>query len=138
MNKRGILVVVGLWLGTVAVASALTWSVISLAGARVGQPSAITLPIGSASATATASSPGTVASPVAQTDSWTGAAGKLTARCRGDRISLVAATPAVGFSVEIRDRGPEQLRLEFEGRESEQETSLRATCVDGRPEFAKE
>lgn len=135
MNKRGVMVVVGLWLGTVAIASALTWSVISLAGARVGQPSAVTLPIAATSAGSTA---GSTASPVAQTAAWTGTAGKLTARCRGGRISLVAATPAVGYSVEIKDRGPEQLRLEFEGGGTEQETSLRATCVDGRPEFVKD
>jgi len=117
----------GVWLVTVAAASALTWSVISLAGARVGQPSVVALPSPAPSAS-TAHNPGT----------WTGASGKVTARCTDGAISLVAATPSDGFGVDVKDRGPTQLLLEFERKDAEGESHVRATCVDGSPVFTKE
>jgi hypothetical protein len=111
---------------TVAVASALTWGVISLTGSRVGQPAPVAIP--TTSATSAWRNP----------DTWIGAAGKVTARCKDAVISLVAATPADGYRVEIKDRGPVQLSFEFERGEADKETRLRATCVDGHPAFTKE
>ena len=113
----------GLWLVTVAGASALTWGVISSAGARVGQ--AGSLPVTTATAP---DNPGT----------WVGPGGKVTARCSGGDISLVTATPAVGFSVEVKDGGPQQLIVEFERGGSERESRVRAICVGQAPEFTRE
>jgi hypothetical protein len=126
VNKRGIAAVTGLWLATVALASALTWSVISLAGARVGQPAGVALPT-PATTTDSARNPG----------SWSGSGGKVTARCTGEEIALVAATPADGYSVEVKDRGPTQLQLEFERRGASAESRVSATCVAGVPVFTK-
>jgi hypothetical protein len=115
------------WLVTVAAASALTWSVISLAGARVGQPSVVAIPT-PVESTSSTRNPGT----------WTGAAGKVTARCTDGEIALVAATPSDGFGVDVKDRGPTQLLLEFERKDAQAETRVRATCVDGSPEFTRD
>lgn len=124
---RSVALVSGMWLVTVAAASALTWSVISLAGAHVGQPGVVAIPTPVANAS-TAGSPRT----------WTGAAGKVTARCTDGDISLVAATPSDGFGVEVKDRGPTQLLLEFERKDAAAETRVRATCIDDSPAFTRD
>jgi hypothetical protein len=124
---RSVAVVTAVWIATVAAASALTWSVISLAGARVGQPAVVAIPTAVAS-TPAAQNPGT----------WTGTAGKVTARCKDGGISLVAATPSDGFGVEVKERGPTQLLLEFERKDAAAETRVRATCVDGSPVFTRD
>lgn len=128
MPIRSAIAITGVWLITVVAASALTWSVISLAGARVGQPSVVAIPTPEATPT-TGHNPAT----------WTGASGKVTARCRDEDISLVAATPSDGFRVEVKDRGPAQLLLEFERKDDAGgESHIRATCVDGSPVFTKD
>jgi hypothetical protein len=51
----------------------------------------------------------------------------------------VAATPSDGFGVDVKDRGPTQLLLEFERKnDTGGESHIRATCVDGTPVFTKE
>ncbi len=128
MPIRSAIAITGVWLITVVAASALTWSVISLAGARVGQPSVVAIPTPEATPT-TGNNPAT----------WTGASGKVTARCKDEDISLVAATPSDGFRVEVKDRGPAQLLLEFERKDDAGgESYIRATCLDGSPVFAKD
>ena len=127
MSVRSVLGVAGLWLVTVAGASALTWSVISGAGAHLAQPGG--LPAPSAEATA-----GTRTNPA----TWAGPGGKVTARCAGAEVSLVTATPAVGFSVEVKDGGPQQLVLEFERGGEERESRVRALCVAGAPTFTRD
>jgi hypothetical protein len=125
---RSAIAITGVWLITVAAASALTWSVISLAGARVGQPAVVAIPTPVASASS-GHNPAT----------WTGASGKVTARCKDGGIALVAATPSDGFGVDVKDNGPIQLLLEFEPkRDTGGESHIRATCVDGSPVFTKE
>ncbi|MGV8909414.1 MAG: hypothetical protein ACOH1Y_10565 [Propionicimonas sp.] len=126
MSRRSVLVVIVLWVLTVACVSALTWTVISIAGERVGQPAVVAVPT-PLSTTTPGHNPGT----------WIGAVGKVTARCSDERITLVAATPLDGFAVEVKDRGPEQLQLEFEREGSTKESRIRAVCVDGSPVFTK-
>lgn len=116
-----------MWVITVAAASALTWSVISLAGARVGEPAVVAIPTPVASA-----------SPGRNPATWSGPDGKVTARCRDGAISLVAATPSDGFGVDVKDRGPTQLLLEFERKGDAGETRVRATCVNNNPVFTRE
>lgn len=45
--------------------------------------------------------------------------GTVVVRHRPGEVELQAATPAAGFSVEIDDRGPERVRVEFEGEEDD-------------------
>ncbi len=131
MKRRGILAVALLWLATVAGVSTLTWSVISAAGLRVGTTVVVATPVPSGS-------PG--ATPGGGSQSWTGTGGRVTVRCTGDSIALGTAVPDVGFSVEVKDKGPDRLRLEFEASGSglEVETELVAVCQDGTAEFRRE
>jgi len=133
VTGRRILLIALLWLGTVAGASALTWGVISSAGEGVGQPSRVTV-------TSTATGTGGTAH---GSQSWSGNAGRVTATCTGDAISLDAATPNVGYFLRVHDRGPERLRVDFESKDNdsdgdEGEVIVVATCVDGRPDFHRQ
>ncbi len=74
----------------------------------------------------------------ARTLTWTGAAGVVTTRCTGSRIELVGASASAdGYVVEVDDRGPDRVRVEFEGRgdETVPETRVEARCVAGRPSY---
>lgn len=118
-----------IWVLTVAGASALTWTVISSAGAQVGQPVAVI---------ATPADP----SPAGQgqaTRTWTGRGGRLTATCTGESIALGTAVPNVGYWVKVHDRGPTNLRVDFESTDPDDYSEVRigATCVDGSPAFQK-
>jgi hypothetical protein len=84
--------------------------------------------------------------PIARERTWTGAAGTVTSRCVGSRISLVSATPSNGWRMEVDDRGPGRVRVEFknsgEGEDVEdvedvedRETEVRAECVGGAPRY---
>lgn len=88
--------------------------------------------------TSSASSPSSPPSPVAQRRTWSGRAGLVTAQCIGPRVSLVAAQPSSGFAVEVDERGPERLVVQFEGRSDGQEgqSVVRAVCVGGAPSFS--
>jgi hypothetical protein len=118
------------WVATVALASTLTWTVISSAGARAG--GAIALPIVSAN------EQGSPASDQA-TRSWTGHAGRVTARCAGGSVALGTAVPEVGYWVKVYDPGPDILRVDFESTDPDDygEVRLTATCEAGSPVFRK-
>jgi hypothetical protein len=121
-----------LWVATVAGASTLTWGVISSAGARVGQPVVVVASPDADRPTSGAAS---------ATKAWSGKAGKVSASCAGESISLGSAVPSVGFWVKVYEDGPERLRLEFEetgpGDDDSSETRLVATCVSGSPVFLR-
>jgi hypothetical protein len=70
--------------------------------------------------------------------SWSGQAGRVTATCRGQRISLDAAVPADGFTVEIGNRGPEALEIEFKQNQGDREFSVKGTCRSDGPRFTVE
>ena len=76
--------------------------------------------------------------PVATRASWSGSAGRVTATCRGQQIRLDAAVPANGFSVEIGNRGPETLEIEFHQTRGENESKVRGVCRAGGPVFTVE
>ena len=58
----------------------------------------------------------------------------MIAECRGSVISLDAAQPNDGFRIEVDDRGPDDLRVEFEGLgESDRKTEVRGECEGGVP-----
>jgi len=118
-----------LWLLTVSGASALTWGVISSAGAGVGAPSRVTV-----------TTSGESAEPAPGSQSWSGTGGRVTASCTEDAISLGTAVPDVGYWVKVHERGPQRLRIDFESTDSDDraEVQLVASCVGGRPEFRRD
>ena len=130
MTGRRILLIALLWVCTVAGASALTWGVISSAGAGVGQPSRVTV----------TSTESPSAGPTAGSRTWTGTGGRLTAICAGDAISLGGAVPDDGYWAKPYEKGPERLRVDFESKDSDDRSEVKvfATCVDGRPQFRHE
>ena len=67
--------------------------------------------------------------------SWSGQAGRVTATCRGQRIKLDAAVPADGFTVEVGNRGPETLEIEFHQTRDESEFQVKGTCSGAGPRF---
>jgi type IV secretory pathway VirB10-like protein len=76
--------------------------------------------------------------PVAVQGSWSGEAGRVSATCRAQRISLDAAVPADGFTVEIGNRGPETLEIEFKQNQGDREFSVKGTCRSDGPRFTVE
>jgi hypothetical protein len=51
--------------------------------------------------------------------SVTTAGGTVVFRYRPEDVELQAATPAPGFDVELKDSGPQRVRVEFESEESD-------------------
>jgi hypothetical protein len=53
-------------------------------------------------------------------------------------VSLVAAQPESGYAVEVENRGPDRLVVEFSGRSGGEvdQVVVTATCVKGAPVFA--
>jgi len=69
---------------------------------------------------------------------WSGQAGRVTATCRAQNIRLDAAVPADGFSVEIGNRGPETLEIEFKQNQADREFTVRGVCRTDGPRFSVE
>jgi hypothetical protein len=64
---------------------------------------------------------------------WRGAAGSVTVLCDKSAISLQAASPTNGYSVEVRERGPEDVDVRLESED--EETDVEAVCEGGRAAF---
>lgn len=153
-------------MATVAGAATLTWTVISAAGTQVGQippvdpgiSIAVTTPGGatgqtsaSARRTPTAVATSTSAKPTTPTDptskrpssyvgSWSGAPGKVIARCTGSAVALVSAIPNDGYRVHTEYEGGKQLVVEFEsaeehGEDEGDEAHLLVSCSQSHPVF---
>ena len=54
-------------------------------------------------------------------------------RCSGTDASLVSASPADGYSMEVDKRGPDEVRVEFS--RGDQELRVEARCAGGVPAF---
>ncbi|WP_395695875.1 hypothetical protein [Nocardioides sp.] len=98
-------------------------------------------PAGSSGGTTGGSTGGTTggtAPPPAQRRTWSGAPGLVTAECRSAAVSLVAAQPSNGYQVEVEERGPARLLIQFEGTTDghEGQTIVSARCVGGSPSFS--
>lgn len=83
-------------------------------------------------------SPSSASSP--RTDrqrTWQGPGGTVVVTCRGELAELDAAQPDSGYQVEVRDRGPDEVEVDFEGQgvEEDADTRVEATCVSGEPRF---
>lgn len=149
------------WVAVIAVGSSLVWLVVSRAGAGLAEPaptaatapapSGVTATPGSgptrtagsrpvaseqASSAPPSAPPSSAPVAVAQQRTWTGPAGVVTVECRGAAIGLVGAYPSAdGYVVEVKDRGPDRVEVEFEGRSEQEgaETRVRAECGAGVP-----
>jgi hypothetical protein len=64
---------------------------------------------------------------------WQGSAGAVTVECRGATISLKGAQPNSGWSIDIDERGPEEVRVDFDS--GERRTRVQSACVGGSPRF---
>lgn len=123
---------VATWVAVVAVGAVLVWVVISRAGGGlVADAGPVTVP-----SIAPAAGGGSSAVPpdTARRGSWQGESGVVTASCQGGAIALVGAQPEDGVVVRVKNRGPEQLEVTFEG-DDEATVTVVATCRDGRPQF---
>lgn len=160
-RARSAALAVLVWVAVIAVGSSLVWLVVSRAGAGLAEqgPTAATAPAPSAVTTtpgsrptrtagarpgasgASSGTPSAVPSSstpvaVARQRTWTGPAGVVTVECRGGAIALVGAYPSAdGYVVEVKDRGPDRVEVEFEGRSEQEgaETRVRAECGAGGP-----
>ncbi len=140
-SPRTILTAVAAWLVVVALGSTLVWTVISRAGEGI-------VPTIGPGVAATTTAPGTgrpsptrseqpsdrPAAPARRT--WQGPGGLVTVECRGSVITLVATSADAGFTVAPGSRGPDEVRVGFEGQGEEgRESDVRAHCLDGTPDF---
>ena len=66
---------------------------------------------------------------------WQGTAGVVTVECRGQTISLQGAQPNSGWSIEIDERGPEEVQVEFDSNDGDRRTRVQSECVGGSPRF---
>ena len=148
---RGFVLGAVAWVVVVTAGALLVWTVISDAGAGVAgdlPAKAVTSTAGpqasgqsAPTATPTATGPATPSTSVSAPPgdepvrrSWEGAAGAVVAECRGGAIALSSARPSSGWSVEVDDSGPDDLRVEFESADDAR-VRVEASCVDGAPSF---
>lgn len=155
---RGLLAAAA-WVLAVVVASGSAWYAVDRAGQAVtgpetapGSPGPVDPSPAPSGASASATGVPTVTAtssptPVPTDESTSGTTatrptegGTVAVSCSGQAASLVYATPAAGWSVEVRDTGPDRVRVRFElrGDGEEREVDLRAECPAGRPVFSVE
>lgn len=63
---------------------------------------------------------------------WTVTGGQVGVSCEGATIALLYATPADGWSVDVKRSGPQEVEVELE--RGDDDSSVRAVCVAGVPE----
>jgi hypothetical protein len=150
------------WLLAVGFGAGLAWFAVDRAGRAVLDPSVATqrLPVLAASTAPTVSASPTPAPPSPATSSpdtssrpsstvsqpsgpvaaaQPTAGGTVAVRCDGAAVKLSYATPRPGWSTQVRDAGPDEVRVRFErgghGGEHTQ-IDIRATCTaSSRPVF---
>ena len=71
--------------------------------------------------------------PSTQSRAWQGREGRVEVRCSGVSASLVSASPADGYAMEVDKRGPDEVRVEFS--RGDQELRVDARCAGGVPAF---
>jgi len=150
------------WLLSTAVATAIAWWAVTAAGARGEEPGAVLSERQVAAAlaaerdalaAAATTSPGVTpsaepeptprptpepgptaepATPVVRT--WSFEGGVVSASCSGDVVSLEYATPASGWRVDAKERGPGP-RVLVELERDGVERYVQAVCVAGTPEY---
>ena len=139
-STRTVVSAVVAWLVVVAVGSTVVWLVISRAGDGIAPAATPSIaPTATPSPTKAATdrpSPSASSGPAVERRTWQGAGGLVTVECRGATISLVSTSADAGFVVEPESRGPDEVRVGFEGQGDEgRDTSVRAHCEGGTPVF---
>jgi hypothetical protein len=71
--------------------------------------------------------------PATRAFTWRGAAGSVTVVCDGSTIALQAASPANGYSVDVREGGPEEVDVRLEAED--EEADVEAECEAGQAVF---
>ena len=71
--------------------------------------------------------------PAPRAFTWRGTAGSVTVACDGSTISLQAASPANGFTVDVREAGPEEVDVRMEAED--EKADVEAECQAGRAVF---
>lgn len=137
MRPSRVVVTVIAWGVVVALASSLVWAVISRAGTQVMSPEPL---VGAPQQASPRTRPTDATAPApasAPRRTWQDLGMLLVAECDGAAIRQVSASPADGYAVETKDAGPDELEVEFEGREDAEGASVTVTarCVGGVPEF---
>ncbi len=125
------------WLFVVAAGAGLVWAVISRAGEGVSSSTPSTQPTLDPPRDRGTEAPpsGTPGDERGNRRTWQGPAGYVTAECAGSAISLVSLLPTDGYKYEVDDRGPGELRVEFETLDERSRTRVEAACQDGVPVF---
>ena len=67
---------------------------------------------------------------------WDSAAGSVVVACHGGTISFRGAQANSGWSVDVRERGPEEVDVEFESNGDADDVRIEASCVGGQPRFS--
>ena len=138
-STRTVVSAVIAWLVVVAVGSTVVWLVISRAGDGISPAATPSIaPSTTQPSTDRPSSPSSPSptGPTTERRTWQGAGGLVTVECRGATISLVSTSADAGFVVEPESRGPDEVRVGFEGQGDEgRDTSVRAHCEGGTPVF---
>ncbi len=73
--------------------------------------------------------------PATRAFTWRGTAGSVTVVCDGSTIALQAASPANGFSVDVREGGPEEVDVRLEAEDEDEEADVEAECEAGQAVF---
>ena len=142
---RNAALAVGAWLLVVTGGAVLVWTVISQAGEGVagpppvvqaGSPQVSGRPSDVPSTGASTPSPGSSTASGAVRGTWSGAGGAVIAECNGDQIALLGAHPDSGWKVEVDERGPGSVRVEFETSDERTRVRVEGVCADGRPSFS--
>jgi len=153
--RRDVALAVVAWVVVVAVCASLVWAVISRAGrgvaggedalptaeqsAPTGTPGTPTRsPSRSPSGPTSDPSPSEGASAAPVRRNWQGAAGVVSAECRGAAAHLTGAYPHDGYGIEVDDNGPDRLRVEFESGDGDRRTRVEVTCRAGVPVLSAE
>lgn len=95
----------------------------------------------SASAASPHKSPTPTAQPSPRQDAtasgrtWQGTAGSVTTSCQGASISFSGAQPNAGWRVEVGNRGPEDVEVQFQQGEDNGEVEVHARCSGGSPRY---
>jgi hypothetical protein len=162
--KRALLFGV-LWLAATAATGAVAWGAVRLAGEQTAEQAirpmtarqVEELAASSTTAAAPTSTTGAVSTTTSNTfpasttlpggaSTTTGAAtvaarqtpaGTVVVSLQGGRLSLVSATPAPGYSVEVEEAGPDEVMVVFEAGE-DGEVRVRAVVSSGEVEFSVE
>ena len=140
MSRSRVLALVFVWLVVVAGVTALVWAVIANVGERAAPanqpPVATTWHTGPPPSSP---SPEPTSSDLVEERTWQGPGGSVVAACDQEGVHLVSAQPADGFRVEVKNDGPDELKVEFEshGRHGhgDHEVKVFASCVAGVPTF---